>query len=177
MTDTNEMMQTRIWTPGGFIEDEWHKPDGAAGLPGRGKVLIAREVFLALDPRTLKSMAGRIGVSMEPQEELGALKGHLSSISLVALSFPAFSDGRAYSKAALLRSRYAFQGTLRATGDILFDQVALMIRAGFDELEISSRSTLARLAAGHVGGLALHYQPAQRNEAKSDHYSWRRRAA
>jgi len=54
----------------------------------------------------------------------------------VALQFPKFRDGRAYSQARLLRETYRFRGTLRATGDVLRDQFHFLIRAGFDSFEV-----------------------------------------
>ena len=56
----------------------------------------------------------------------------LSGITRVDLQFPAFTDGRAYSQAFLLRRRLRFAGELRATGDVLIDQLVQMKRTGFD---------------------------------------------
>ena len=57
---------------------------------------------------------------------------NLEGVSRVDLQFPKFTDGRAYSQAFLLRRRLGFQGELRATGDVLFDQLVQMERTGFD---------------------------------------------
>lgn len=57
----------------------------------------------------------------------GALKG----VQCVELQFPKFTDGRAYSQALLLRRRYRFTGDIRATGDVLIDQLVHMHRSGF----------------------------------------------
>ena len=56
----------------------------------------------------------------------------LEGIERIELHFPKFTDGRAYSQAFWLRKRLHFQGELRATGDVLTDQVLLMARCGFD---------------------------------------------
>ena len=56
----------------------------------------------------------------------------LSGITRIDLQFPAFTDGRAYSQAFLLRRRLHFAGELRATGDVLIDQLVQMQRTGFD---------------------------------------------
>jgi len=56
----------------------------------------------------------------------------LSGITRIDLQFPAFTDGRAYSQAFLLRRRLRFAGELRATGDVLIDQLLQMQRTGFD---------------------------------------------
>ena len=57
---------------------------------------------------------------------------NLDGITRIALSFPKFTDGRAFSQAFLLRRRLGFQGEIRATGDVLVDQVLQMQRSGFD---------------------------------------------
>ncbi len=56
----------------------------------------------------------------------------LDGITRVDLHFPKFTDGRAYSQAFLLRRRLGFKGEIRATGDVLIDQLVQMQRSGFD---------------------------------------------
>ena len=56
----------------------------------------------------------------------------LSGVTRIDLQFPKFTDGRAYSQAFLLRRRLGFQGEIRATGDVLIDQLVAMARTGFD---------------------------------------------
>ena len=68
-----------------------------------------------------------------------AAEGALQGVTCIELNFPKFTDGRAYSQAMLLRRRLGFAGELRATGDVLIDQLLLMQRSGF---------TSAVLAAG-----------------------------
>ena len=57
--------------------------------------------------------------------------GALEGVQRVELQFPKFTDGRAFSQAVLLRRRYRFAGDLRATGDVLIDQLLQMQRSGF----------------------------------------------
>ena len=57
--------------------------------------------------------------------------GALDGIERVELDFPKFTDGRAYTQAVLLRRRYHFRGDIRATGDVLIDQLVQMQRSGF----------------------------------------------
>ena len=57
-------------------------------------------------------------------------------MSLVALVFPKFQDGRAYSQARILRERFGYRGEMRATGQVLRDQFVFMLRAGFDAFEV-----------------------------------------
>jgi len=56
----------------------------------------------------------------------------LAGVARIDLHFPKFTDGRAYSQAFLLRRRLGFQGEIRATGDVLIDQLVQMQRSGFD---------------------------------------------
>ena len=58
------------------------------------------------------------------------------ALSLIALEFPVFRDGRAYSQARAVRERHGFKGEIRATGDVLRDQFLFMARAGFNAFEV-----------------------------------------
>ena len=67
----------------------------------------------------------------------------LDGIDRIDLKFPKFTDGRAYSQAYLLRRRLGFKGELRATGDVLVDQLQLMQRSGFDSAVLRADQSLA----------------------------------
>lgn len=164
----------RLWTLTGFCEDTWRHADGADALDGNTAVILPLAAYAALEPETKAANRDRIGVLLAPGEPLDAIVEALPELPLIALAFPAFSDGRSFSKAELLRTRYAYQGTIRATGQVLIDQIPHMIRTGFEAFEISHPTALARLEAGRVGGLPLHYQPTARAEPAGDKYSWRR---
>ena len=165
---------TRLWTPQGFREDEWVHAESAAALSGNGRFILPLQAFLALDPQQRVSAKERLGVLLQPGEPLEKIAGLLGELSLVALAFPAFSDGRSFSKAELLRSRHRFEGSVRATGQVLVDQLPHMLRLGFDEFEVSHPVLIARLEKGEVGGIALHYQPTAMPSTKPGKYSWRR---
>lgn len=174
MTETTSPPAPRLWTPSGFAEDEWSHADSAEILTGNGRFILPLAVFLGLDPETRKSAKERLGVLLAPGDSLATIVDLLDQLSLVALSFPAFSDGRSFSKAELLRSRYRFDGTVRATGQVLVDQLPHMLRVGFDAFEVSHPVLLKRLEAGRVGGIDLYYQPAAKEADKGTTYSWRR---
>ncbi|GGB50906.1 DUF934 domain-containing protein [Blastomonas aquatica] len=70
-------------------------------------------------------------VRIEPGEDVRALLSHLGQISLVEVNFPAFGDGRGFSSAQILREA-GYTGELRATGDVLVDQLVFLRRCGFD---------------------------------------------
>lgn len=78
----------------------------------------------------------RQGVLLGPDEDPLRLVPAVSHLPLIALQFPDFRDGRAYSQANLLRLRYGFRGDLRAVGDVLRDQLLLMRHCGFSSFAI-----------------------------------------
>src|SRR6478672_12449133 len=97
-----------------------HVADGAE-LPGDGAVLVSAARFLE-DPETLSKRAGKTGVIWPNNRDLDDLVPYLDRLAVVALVFPTFRDGRAYSQGRLLRERHGFKGELRATGQVLRDQ-------------------------------------------------------
>jgi uncharacterized protein (DUF934 family) len=163
----------RLWTPQGFRDDAWTHAEDAGALSGGGLVILPARSVLALDPGVRKSVSGRLGVHLQPAEPLDGIVHLLDDVSLVALAFPAFNDGRSFSKAQLLRSRQ-FEGALRATGQVLIDQLPHMLRLGFDEFEVSHPLLVARLEKGDIGGIPLHYQPTATPAVRSGGLSWRR---
>ncbi len=80
----------------------------------------------------LKARDGGLGVWLDSDEEAEEIGEDLANFQVIALNFPAFTDGRNYSNARLLRDRYKFTGELRAIGDVLRDQLFYMKRCGFD---------------------------------------------
>lgn len=175
MTEPN-LAAPRLWTPAGFRDDPWRHAESADALAGNDCVILPLQVFLALDPGARRAARARLGVLLAPGEPLERIAGLLDQLSLVALAFPAFNDGRSFSKAELLRGRHGFAGAIRATGQILVDQLPHMLRLGFDQFEVSHPVLLKRLEEGETGGLGLFYQPAAGSgDGGADKYSWRRK--
>lgn len=174
MTDLQDGPQARLWTRDGFRTDGWRHAETLDGPDGNEGVILALAAFLELDGETRAAKGGRVGVLLQPAEPIEAIAGHLPALPLVALAFPAFNDGRSYSKAALLRTRYGYHGVLRACGDVLIDQIPLMLRTGIDEFEVSNPTALRRLEEGRLGDLPVHYQPASASPEGGERYSWRR---
>ncbi len=79
---------------------------------------------------------GSFGVVLQATDDPASLAPALDSIPLIAIQFARFSDGRGYSIARLLRSRYGYRGELRAIGDVLRDQLFYLKRVGFDAFEL-----------------------------------------
>lgn len=89
--------------------------------------------------------------------DVDALLAPLDGITRVELHFPKFTDGRAYSQAFLLRRRLGFQGEIRATGDVLADQVVQMQRSGFDSAVLRADQDPA-VVQRQIGRFASFYQ-------------------
>ena len=77
-----------------------------------------------------------IGVWLDAHDEFESVKDYLSDLPVIALNFPSFSDGRAYSSANMLR-RAGYQEEIRAFGDVRIDQLEQMVRCGFDAFQLS----------------------------------------
>jgi uncharacterized protein (DUF934 family) len=169
--------QPRLWTPAGFREDEWTHAEGAEALAGNGRFILPLAAFLALDPAQRRSAKERIGVLLQPADPVERIADMLDQLSLVALAFPAFNDGRSFSKAELLRGRYGFEGAIRAAGQVLVDQLPHMLRLGFNEFEVTNAVLIRRLEEGRVGGLGVYYQPTTESPGTTAKFSWRRRPA
>lgn len=168
---------TRVWTETGWQGSDWRHGADAQALSEAGRVILPLDSFLALDAETRRQNAARIGVLLDSGEALESILPFLPELSLVALAFPAFNDGRSYSKAELLRSRYGFRGEVRATGDVLIDQISHMLRVGFSTLEITNLRTLSLLDNGKKPGLPLYYQPSAHPAVAPGSYGWRRLSA
>jgi len=174
MNETAEQPAVRLWTLDGFRDDTWRHIEDADGLVETGDVILPLGAFLALDAEARRSVNHRIGVRVKPGEKIEAIGDYLDGLSLIALEFPAFSDGRSFSKAEILRRRYEYKGTVRAVGQVLPDQFSHMLRVGFDEFEISHPVLLRWIEEGRIEGLGLYNQPSARAEKPAGKYSWRR---
>ena len=89
---------------------------------------------------------------------IAELSPYLDRLAAIALVFPTFRDGRAYSQGRLLRERFGFGGELRATGQVLRDQFVFMLRAGFDAFEVKKTSD-AEAFAKVAQRYSVFYQP------------------
>lgn len=101
-----------------------------------GAVLVPLAVWQAQRESLLpRARTGEVGVWIAAGEDVAAIANDLDAISVVGLDFPKFTDGRSYTAATLLRSRYGYTGELRAIGEVLRDQFNYMTRCGFDTLQ------------------------------------------
>jgi uncharacterized protein (DUF934 family) len=141
--------------------DPWHRVCGADGPKPDPEVQPDRLLSLEQWHAVREHWPDRLntGVVLPNTADVLALRADLRKLSLVVLDFPKWTDGRAYSQARLLRSRLAFTGQVRASGDVLVDMLPLLQRTGFDAVQLRADQDVAdaRRALGFSIG---HYQVA-----------------
>ncbi|MBK9217649.1 MAG: DUF934 domain-containing protein [Uliginosibacterium sp.] len=147
----------------------------ATEVPPTGRVVLPLSVWLARKAEfAARLAAGEVGVWLEPHElveTLAEAQPDLNVFPLIAVFIERFADGRAYSTAALLRSRFGFKHEVRALGDVLRDQLFFLKRCGFDAFQIrADRSAEDALAS--LSDFSEPYQAA----VVIDQPIWRRHA-
>jgi uncharacterized protein (DUF934 family) len=142
---------------GRVVDDPYVRVLDEAMLPDSGPVLVPAVRFLA-DSAEILARTSPVGVLWPNNRKIAELAPFLDRLALIALVFPTFKDGRAYSQARQLRENYGFRGELRATGDVLRDQFLFLLRAGFDAFEVKKVADAAAFAAA-VGRYSVYYQP------------------
>jgi len=142
---------------GAVAKERWRRLADDEPLPDDGAVLVSLERWQR-DERALLAHAGPLGVRLKAGQHPEAIAAHVGRLALVALEFPKFTDGRAYSYARLLRERYGYKGELRAVGQVLRDQLLFMHRCGFDAYEIA-RADAAEAWRKALAEISVFYQP------------------
>ena len=147
----------RLYKNGAFVDDAWRMLADDE-VSGDGPSILSLKAWLALG-EDRGGINASLGVRLEASEMIDAILPDLDRLSLIALAFPKFGDGRAFSKAAMLRGQHAFKGEIRAVGDVLWDQLQLMRRCGFDAFAIENEPTIRALEAGKSPFMTEFYQP------------------
>jgi len=125
---------------GKIIDDRWVHWQDDEPEPDLGPVIVSLRRWRD-DRGQLLERGCPLGIRLTSDQTPGEISDDLQYFDVVALDFPAFTDGRSYSNAKRLRERYAFKGEVRATGDVLRDQYLNMLRCGFDALEVKDSET------------------------------------
>ena len=165
---------TKIWRETGFVEnDPWVIETDEVKATEEQKPLLGLDELIA---KADESNDVGLGVLIKPADDVLKLEPYLYRLEIVAVAFPAFNDGRAFSHASLLRQRLGYTNELRAVGDVLIDQVPLMLRVGIDSFSVTNATALKRLGENRLPAIPHHYQPAVRDAEAGKGYSWRRQA-
>jgi uncharacterized protein (DUF934 family) len=143
---------------GKVVEDLYLRVLDNAAVSDDAAVIVPAARLLA-DAGDFLHRAGPTGVLWPNDRKVSELSPFLDRLAVVALVFPSFRDGRAYSQARILRENYHFKGELRATGQVLRDQFLFLQRAGFDAFEVAKAADVAAFVEA-VRRFSVFYQPA-----------------
>lgn len=157
-----------------FSTDSWRRLDESEDIPQDGRVILTLDQWQK-HKAAQQNANIPLGLSLPPGVLVNQLDVDFSRFSLIVLEFQKYTDGRAYSMARQLRDNRHFTGELRATGDVLFDQLQLMARSGFDAFEITDASTIKLLEEGRQASMTHFYQPALGREIPAGTRPWARR--
>jgi uncharacterized protein (DUF934 family) len=152
---------TKQETPDFRPEQNWETLADDASLPAEGQSFFVSVRRWVAQRETLIKHNAPVGILFEPGDEpelLQDMLDDLNHIPVIALRFPAFTDGRNYSVAQILRMRYGYKGELWAMGDVLIDQVAFMARCGINRFDLPENVTDAELQKA-LSRYSVTYQP------------------
>ena len=147
----------RLVKSGQVVADDYIRVPDDAPIPDDVPAIVSAARLIAEADAILRRPAPT-GVLWPNNRRAAELAPYLDRLALVALEFPKFRDGRAYSQARLLRETYEFRGELRATGDVLRDQFMFLLRAGFDAFEVKKDAD-AEVFASEIARHSVFYQP------------------
>jgi uncharacterized protein (DUF934 family) len=144
---------------GNLVTDEYADASAAETIPAAGPVIVSLEQWQA-NRDALLARGTPVGVRLKSDQSPELIAGDVAKLALVALEFPKFRDGRAYSYARILRERYGFKGELRAVGDVLLEQLFFMVRVGFDAFDVQQSPDPVAAFQTALSDFSVWYQPA-----------------
>lgn len=159
---------------GQIAQDDWVWVADTEPVPDNAPAVVSFERWGA-EGASLSQRHAELGIWLAAGDDVADIAGDVANFGLIALEFPSFADGRAYSSARLLRERHGFTGELRAVGNVLRDQFAFMHRCGFDAFEVNEADAAAWRDA--LGEVRVWYQPAADRRITAMHLRHRRAAA
>ena len=141
-----------------IVDDDWvHVADGE-DVPAQGKVLVSFERWRS-EREALLARNGQLGIILANTVDPADIQNDLKNFEVVAVDFPIYRDGRAFSIGRLVRDRLGYQGELRAVGNVLRDQLFFMERCGFNAYELEEGKSIEDALAA-FGEFTVTYQDA-----------------
>ena len=165
-----------VFRNGRFEPDDWRSLGPDEAIPAEGGVILPYAYALA-EREALAGENRPLGVLVLPGDDVEAIGEMVHRFAVVAVAFPAFTDGRGYSTARLLREEMGYRGEVRAVGNVLLDQIPLMRRCGIDAFVVANAPTRRRLAEGRTAEVDLYLQPVGLAEPAAGGRPWARRKA
>ena len=143
---------------GRLADDPWVTVGDEEPLPEGAPAIVSLDRWRA-EGGALRRRNLPLGIRLRSDQPPGLIAEDLAHFAVVALEFPKFTDGRAYSYARRLRERYRFRGELRAVGNVLSDQALFLLRCGFDAFEVAEGTTSEAWIKARAA-ISVRYQPA-----------------
>ena len=155
----------QLMKDGALCHDEWTYSDDETTLPDAPTIISLTR--LKAEAESLRARNAKLGVQLLADgngktklgEDVAELEPYLDMLSLVSIAFPTYRNGRGFSAARVLREQFTFEGELRASGDVLHDQWAMMRRCGITAFELAPSVRLETFTAA-MSELSDAYQPA-----------------
>jgi uncharacterized protein (DUF934 family) len=142
---------------GELVASSYVDVSAAEAIPPTGPVIVSLAQWQA-QRDALLARGTPLGIRLHSDQPPELIAADLPRFSVIALEFPKFRDGRAYSYARLLRERYGYKGELRAVGDVLLEQLFFMLRTGFDAFELTSQDPVGDYKTA-LADFSVWYQP------------------
>jgi uncharacterized protein (DUF934 family) len=143
---------------GKVVADTFVDASAAEAIPESGAVIVTLEQWQK-HRDALLARGTPLGLKLHSDQSPELIADDVPKLALIALEFPKFRDGRAYSYARLLRERYGFKGELRAVGDVLLEQLFFMLRVGFDAFDVQQSPDPVAAFQTAMSDFSVWYQP------------------
>ena len=109
------------------------------------------------EKQQLKNRQGNLGIRIDTFDAIEDIAGDLNEFKLIELNFPAFTDGRVFSQARLLRNQYQYNDEIRAVGNFMSDQVFYLSRVGVNAFKLNDSADLP-IAIQSLKDFSVKYQ-------------------
>jgi uncharacterized protein (DUF934 family) len=126
---------------GQLVDDIFVMLDDESDLPPGTHAAIVSVDRWQTDGSLLVKSLDQVGIILQPDQSPDLIAGDIDKVSVVAVNFPVFSDGRGFSHARRLRENLGYEGEIRATGHLIRDQYLFLHRCGFDAIQVADPET------------------------------------
>jgi uncharacterized protein (DUF934 family) len=138
-----------------IVENDYHFfADDESPVTGNAIVSFTR---WQAEKTQLQATTDKIGVCVTVEDDLISLTDDLASLSVIAFHFAAFTDGRSFSRAKLLKERLGYHGEIRAVGHFMVDQVCYLAKVGFHSFQLENEAQLS-VALKTLDDFSFSYQ-------------------
>ncbi len=141
-----------------IVDDDFVTVPNDAALPESGNIFVSLERWRSERDR-LSARSGKLGVILQNTVDPREIADDLATFDAIAVHFPIYRDGRAFSVARILRQRLGYEREIRAVGNVLRDQILFMERCGFDAYQVADGKSIES-ALGGFEDLTVTYQDA-----------------